>query len=330
MAISATTSILTANDWQYAKDIRPGDWVFNRLGKPVKVKTAQTYRAEECYRVVFDDYLTIEGDHHTVMPIETPMYRRDTFTYQGKRRRRAKPLYRNIQEMLDEGLEFRGKRAFFSVPTTDPIQLPTQPLGIPPFVYGFWFVSRKGDQLLSVPLEFSDDVFEKFKDSGYQIENLGIYLKRYIKFRTVPSIWSQLRGENTRTVPLAYLNGSAEQRLEFLQGMLSAKPVKKVGLTGLFSLKTQKKHLITVYQFLSESLGAKTKIGYQESNKLYSISITRITPFLKQMAPERPVVYLARRYVKSIERIPAQLCVHIETDDEDGSFLAGEGFIPCL
>ena len=329
MAISATTSILTANDWQYAKDIKPGDWVFNRLGQPVKVTTAQIYRSEDCYRVTFDDYLSIDGDKHIILPVEDPHYRKEAYRYKGKYKRTVKPTPTNIMDLQEAGLKFRGNRATYSVPTTEPIQLPHQPLGIPPFVYGFWFFARLSRRILRVPYEFAEDTYQKFKDSGYQIEKHGSYLGKYEKFTTNPSVWDQLRGQQTHKLPLCYLNGSAEQRLELIRGILSTKPCKKAARAGLFEFKTRKKHISTAFQYLTESLGAKTRISIDKAAGTYDLGVYRQPPFLPQMAKSKPTPHIARRYVMSIERIPAQLCVHIETDDSDGSYLVGEGFIPC-
>lgn len=329
MAISAKMSVFTVDDWKLAKDIRPGDWVFNRLGKPVKVKTAQIFRSEDCYRVMFDDYLSVDGDMHLAFQSEDPMYRTRTFEYKGVRPRSTKLKLRSVPDMCEVGLYHRGHRMRYSVPTTEPLQLPTQPLDIPPFLYGFWYTARSVRPYLMVPNEFADKTFEHFKNSGYQIQKLGSYKGKYEKFRTTPSIKDQLVGKPTRNIPLSYLNGSTEQRLELIQGILSAKPCRKVSRDGIFIYKSNKKHLITTFQYLSESLGAKTRFTIDKVNKSYILNVARLTPFLEQMAPKRPVVHLARRYVKSITPLPAQLCVHIETDDEDGSFLAGEGFIPC-
>ena len=329
MAISATSSVLTANDWQYAKDIKPGDWVFNRLGQPVRVKTVQTYRSEDCYRVMFDDYLSVEGDRHLAFPVEDPQYRKRALNYKGVIKRKAQPNVLSVQDLEETGITFRGARAKYSVPTTEPIQLPHQPLGIPPFVYGLWFFGRKRYREIHVANEFSEMAYEKFKEAGYIVEKRGQFAGRYQRFRTVPVIWDQLRGLQTRNIPIQYLNGSAEQRLELIQGLLCAKPCRTAKEVGGFEICTKNKAYSTALQYLSESLGAKTKLSLNKLRKTYDLRISRITPFLEQMAPKRAAAHLARRYVKSIEQIPARLCVHIETDEENGTFLVGEGFISC-
>jgi hypothetical protein len=329
MAITATTSVLTGEDWKYAKDIRPGDWVFNRLGKPVKVKTAQMYRSEDCCRVTFSDYLIVEGDNHLAFPGETSSTRIKSFRYKGVRRRFVNPRTLSATQMLEDGLIMRETRYKFSVPTTEPVQLPEQPLDIPPFIFGLWFMSRKRNQTLSVPHEFEERTFQIFKDHGYKVENLGVYNKKYTKFRTNPSVWTQLIGKIPTKIPLSYLNASAEQRLALIQGILTARPVKISSKDGFFTFKSSRKHISSAFQYLSESLGATSALTYDAAANTHNVRVRRIQPFLPEMAPSRPFTHYARRYVKSIEPIPAQLCVHIETDEEDGSFLAGEGFIPC-
>lgn len=330
MAIIATTSVLTGEDWKMAKDIKPGDWVFNRLGQPVKVKTAQMYRSEECYRVIFDDYMTISGDRHLAFPSEDNIHRTTTHRYKGVKRFRRQLKRRDVLQMLEEGLLFRGNRMQFSVPTTEPIQLPDQPLSIPPFLYGFWFIARKPEEILEVPYEFAEKVYGKFKESGYKIKELGTVRNRYYKFRTEPSIWSQVKGKQTYKMPLSYLFSGKDQRFELLQGLLCAKPCRTTSKLGMFKLKLRNKATITLIQYLSESLGAKTTLFHDKSMRRDWLTIKREPTFLPDLVPTRPYVHHARRYVKSIETIPAQLCVHIETDDSDGSYLAGEGFISCL
>lgn len=326
MAISATASVLTGTGWMYAKDIIPGDWVFNRLGQPVKVKTTQTFRAEECYRVTFDDWLITEGDQNLAFPSENWQERKRAFQYKGFHKKRGQPSIRTVKEFLTTGIYHRGTRKFFSVPTTEPIQLPTQPLGIPPFVYGFWFTARNARRQMNAPLEFSDEIFEEFKNSGYKIEKLGVERGRYEKFRTSPSIWSQLAGESTFTIPEKYLNGSAEQRMQLIKGILMASPPKKGDTASISSFKARKKRISLAVQWLAESLGCKARLSYDKTADSHDLKIHRLNPFI---GTSKRVAHLARRYVISIEPIPAQLCTHIETDEENSSFLVGEGFIPC-
>lgn len=326
MAISAKSSVLTGNGWVLAKDIQPGDWVFNRLGKPVKVKVAQMYRSEECYRVLFDDCLSVDGDHNLAFPAEDFLYRLKCFKYKGVQRKRTILYCKTVTQMLEIGIFHRGTRKFFSVPTTEPIELPTQPLDIPPFLYGFWFYARKKEKYMAVPKEYAEEVYQNFKNSGYQVEKLGDYRDKFEKFVTTPSIWTQLAGKRQRNIGQNYLNGDPNQRLELLKGILYTKPTKKSTSDKSFIYKSRTKSNTTVIQQLTESLGCKTKVFFDNAAKQHVITVSRRKPLFGE---SRPVAHLARRYVKSIDPIPAQLCVHIETDEENSTFLVGEGFISC-
>lgn len=326
MAISATTSILTGDDWQYAKDVRPGDWVFNRFGKPVKVTLAQIYRSEDCYRVTFDDGIALDIDNHTKLPTEDLFYRVRASKYKGKLKRTTQLKLQTPDEMLDTGLRYRGNRITFSVPTTEPIQLPEQPLDIPPFIFGFWYATKNRRQVMHVGTEFAEETFEKFKEHGYKIQIVRQKNEKFLRFKATPSIWKQVVGRNIKSIPLKYLFGSHEQRADFVKGVLATMPAKMTSKTGNFLYINSNKRTLTAMQFLFESLGAKTSYNPKKPTKLI---VNRLAPFIKGMFPERGVAHLARRFVKNIEPIEPRLCVHIETDDEDGSIVVGEGFVPC-
>lgn len=330
MAITATTPVFTADDWKYAKDIRPGDFLFNRQGKPVKVKITQMFRSEDCYRVTFDDYLSVDGDGTLTLPVEDLFYRNKCHVYKGKLKKTSPLKLKTLPELLDHGIFFRGTRRWFSVPTTDPIQLPNQPLDIPPFVYGFWFFARMPDKKLQVRDELADFVFQKFKDSGYKIKTGNKNPRGYIPFTTEPPIWRQLAGQSTNKIPASYLNGDPEQRFELLQGILHTKLASYKVKNDKFEYVSGKKAIITAIQYLAESIGSVTRITFDKYLKNYRLIITTKTRFFEKQPPTKPVVHLARRYIAAIDKIPAQLCVHIETDEKDGTFLVGEGFISCL
>ena len=80
---------------------------------------------------------------------------------------------------------------------------------------------------------------------------------------------------------------------------------------------------------LTESLGIKAAIQNNQKLQNYTISFkTRHKLVNNQISPELKVHH-ARRFVTKITKIPAQMCVHIETNSSDNTILVGEGFIPC-
>lgn len=329
MAIVAKTSVFTLDGWKYAKDIKLGDWLFDRLGQPVQVTAIQTYRSEECYRVTMSDGTLVEGDAHLSFPTEDKQYRKKTYTYTGKISRRVHPVERSVTEMADKGLTYRGGRKYFSVPTTEPLQLPTQPLPVPPFIFGFWFAALKSKKTMAVPLWLADEVYEIFRSHGYKIVKSSMKSKNYEHFSTEPCLWTQCGAKMLRKIPQNYLYASAEQRLILLQGVLRARQLKKAENYRYSRIKSRSLDKLVTIQVLAESLGARTSSYLDRTLNQRMLDILRFKPILNDIEPKRGIVHLERRTISKIEPIPAQLCVHIETEGKAQSFSVNEGFITC-
>ena len=123
MAIIAMEKILTLDYWKYAYQLKPGDYVFNQNGKLVKVKLVQAYRADDCYEVMFNDYLTASGDRHLGFMCETPKYRNRLQTYKGVHKFRRPLKHFAVQNLLETSLISKTNSKLYSVPTTKPLQL---------------------------------------------------------------------------------------------------------------------------------------------------------------------------------------------------------------
>ena len=70
MAILANQKVLTLDYWKAARNLQPGDYVFDKDGKIVQIKLVQEYRAQQCYEVMFNDYLSVAGDQHLGFLVE--------------------------------------------------------------------------------------------------------------------------------------------------------------------------------------------------------------------------------------------------------------------
>ena len=323
MAILATEKVLTHDYWKMAADIRVGDVLFDRLGKPVTVKVIQQYRALRCYEVQFNDKLTVAGDEHLQLPLETEKYRKRVDQYKGKYpfRRPLRPT--TLSQLIDTPLIRRENRKEFSVPTAGLLQLPTQNLPVAPFVFGFWFFNRNKHGKLKYPPGYAKFLEEKLKANGY------IPDKRKV-FTTKPSVFAHLAPNVPYKIPNNYLLASADQRQELLSGILHAKPRRYNKRTDTIRFTNKHKVLVSQVQYLAESLGCKTQMLFDESKRYYTVFIKTKLQLLIDQTPKPIKVRQAWRLVADVYEITPQSCVHIETDGEDNSFLVGEGFIPCL
>ena len=83
-------------------------------------------------------------------------------------------------------------------------------------------------------------------------------------------------------------------------------------------------------QGLVESLGIKTNLSYRQDANEYTLTFRSKILLMDHQVPTKIKVHQARRYIEFIKKIEPQMCVHIETQGADKSFLVEEGFISCL
>lgn len=329
MAILANQKVLTLDYWKPAHDLKVGDYIFNKDGKIVQIKVVQQYRASECYEIFFDDHLSICGDHNLKFWVENTKYRIRTRVYKNTR-----PFLRPLKvitakALSESSLKNKYNRSDYSVPTTKPLNLPEQTLPVPPFIFGFWYFNRRSNKRLAAPKGYGPEVYRQMQDHGYKVTEHRKVTTGEQEFSTKPRIESHLIPNLPIRIPNNYLLASAEQRLALLRGILHAKSRTYIKSRDRFRFSHVHQPTILQVQGLIESLGHKTTIIYDESFKYYSIEFkSRLKLVEGQRSP--PIkVHHSRRYIKKIERLPEQLCVHIETNEENNSFLVGEGFIAC-
>jgi len=320
MAILATEKILTLDFWKPANKLQVGDYVFDKDGLPRKVTLVQEYRSNNCYRVNFDDHLTAAGDSKLGFLVETPKYRKRLADYKGRFKFRRPLKFLPIQDLLTTPLKTKTNRWAISVPTTQPIALPTQPLPIPPFVFAYWFVNRKKHNRMTFLGNNESYVTQKFKDAGYKIT------RQYKHFSVIPSIESQLIPNLPKQIPTNYLMAAPDQRMELLQGIIYSKARQYSFKNDRFRVTSVSYPFIAQVQALAESLGMKTTITQVKG---YTISFKSRHHLVENQSSPKMRIHVDRRYIRSVDPIAEQMCVHIETDGPNNTVLVGEGFIPC-
>lgn len=333
MAILATQRVLTHDYWKLAKDLVPGDYVFDRHGKPVQVTLVQPIQAQACYEVTFNDYLTVSGDERLALPLEDRRYRYRSDARKGLNAFRRPLKVKSIAQLLEEPLVDRRSRKKYSVPTASPIQLPYQDLPVPPFVFGFWFFARQFDGTMVASKGNGDFVREKFKDFGYAPRNRALKPSGERKFNCQPTVSSHLVPNIPVYIPENYLLSQENQRFELLQGILCTTVAKYHVKTKTYRIVQRSKRIIYALQYLADSLGCKTEMRQSDISGQFILHIKTKQQLLPTTQPSLPAKqhpkHMARRFVKEIAPIRAQQCIHIETNSQDHTILVGEGFIAC-
>lgn len=329
MAILANEKVLTLDYWKPAYKLQPGDYVFNKDGKPVKVKLIQEYKTDTCYQVYFDDHLTVAGDKHLQFFVEDATYRELECKYKGIRRFERQLKRIPVENMAGKSLKNHKNRSLYSVPTTNPLDFPHQFLPVDPFLFGFWFLNRRSTKDMAAPPGYSPFIHQRFKDCGYKVQIHRLINTGERTFTVYPTIESQLKPNLPDKIPSNYLLASAEQRIELLRGILHSKSRHYSKTKDRFRIPSCDYSFIMQMQQLVESLGHRTNIEMDPRVNHYTLFFRSKLQLMDTQKSKKLKVHHARRYIKEIEPILGQSCVHIETESNDKSFLVGQGFIAC-
>ena len=302
--------------------------MFDRNGKPVQVTLVQPVEASACYEITFNDYLSISGDERLSLSLEDNRYRYRSDAI--KRNPFRRPLkVKTVGELLEEPLVNRHNRKKYSVPTADPLQLPYQDLPVPPFVFGFWFFGKQWNDTMAPSKGNGEFAREKFRDLGYKPRDRWKKRSGECSFSTTPTVLSHLIPNVPTKIPENYLLSHKDQRFELLQGILCSTASIYHEKTKKYRVYQRRRSLIYAIQYLADSLGCQTTLVQNDKSLCYILYIKTKQPLLPHKQQPSKAKHAARRYVKSITPIPAQMCTHIETNGEDNTILVGEGFISC-
>jgi hypothetical protein len=240
----------------------------------------------------------------------------------------ARPDSMLLQEVMDSGLKvFRNKWYHkYSVPTTKPIQLPETNLPVPPFIVGVWFAKPRFSRQLFVPQEKINDITKRFRQHGYAIRRVKRSHERvYLTVR--PSIETSFLtkySEKQTNIPLEYLVGSVDQRLELLRGLIYNRPRSFNAKTSKYQYFSWDYAFLKRVQGLVESLGIRTTMRKHPNGVPYRLYFRTDLPIGPKNENTNSIVRHKRRFIKQITEIEPSERVYIEAN---GPFLAGEGFL---
>lgn len=330
MAILASTPIPTANGWVLARDLQQDDIVFDQDGCPQKVLLVQEYTPRACFSVELDDGLTLEGDSKLTLRLETRKYRNRVSEYQNRtatkyRKQFRRPLVeRQAQELHNNPLTKPDGRLEYSVPNCLPVQYATRDLPVPPYVFGIWIacVTPRGRMWLrDKPLNRMRSIFRTY---GFSIVTRK-HKNGLILFDIRPSVRDSFlfAGHDIpKDLPVIYTDGSIEQRIELLKGLIDGGAIQNPKKGQTFIMREANYHYIRKVQGVVESLGIKTTLYTPSGYSYYTLKFNTSLLFNDEKPKKSR---FTRRFVKNVVQIDPKPCIHIETPNQ---ILVGEGYIP--
>jgi len=322
VATASSCAVPTPDGWRLASELMAGDTVFADDGSPQRVTVAHHYIPSRCYRVTFDDGLSIEGDRHMSFVLTDRKWRlRESEMLNRKNRKymrgMSRPLSRrSVHQLLEEGLLTSHNRTQYALETCGPVQYAERNLPVPPYVMALWAatLSETGNNWVA------EESFHKIRAScralGYTLTPrrltngrrmflIGPSVRNTFLFMGLPQpVW----------IPGQYFRASADQRRELLRGMKEGGMITKAAGDGRQGIADRNYRHQRRVQELLESLGVKTRLIHNPTLNNYSL--------IFNINVEKP--QLKRRFLKKIEQTTPIQCSHVLAERP---ILVGEGFL---
>lgn len=201
-----------------AGDVVPGDYVFDRVGKPTQVLGVFPQGKRDVYRVILADgrSLDVSDNHLWAVHLAEDLQDEDFTIYSTK-------------TMLDKGLTTEEGMKYF-IPMNAAVEWPEQNYPVHPYVMGMLI----GNEKLSPEKEFilsdnGDFVVRKIAgligatSCEYKEYNWYFYTeqKEAVSALSIYGDYPELYESSVRSrrIPEAYMTGSIKQRWELIQGL---------------------------------------------------------------------------------------------------------------
>lgn len=339
------TLIPTPNGEVRLGDLKVGDYVFDRTGKPTKVLKIFEQGLKDNYKVTLrDGRVTYCNNEHL-------------WTYFTSRNNFAT---KTLQEMIDAGIQ-KGVGYRFQIPVNDPVEYEEKTYSVDPYVVGCFL--GDGCTTMSVLTLSSDDEeivaevskllggkkykrrseknhnwnFEMNEESYYKSgSNTVINFQTKDVFKDYPEI---INAAANKRIPKAFFNGSVEQRFALLQGLMDTDgTIHKTNYDCRFD--NTSKELVTDVVYLLHSLGISSTISedYHKENVCYYVTINapneiktnffrlkRKREIAEQCATIKKDKLYDRISIKSVEKMDKQVEMRcIAVDNEESLYLTND------
>jgi len=328
-ALAIETPILTSGGFKRMGDMKPGDMVFGRDGKPCNVVgVSPVYVPKKCYLLTFCDgtEMVADGEHQWLA------------WNQKDRQRNPDGRVVTTQQMVDFGVKAQDGGAQWSIPLPSPVELPRRDYSLDPYVLGAWLGDGTSRSCQITVAE--QDIVDNITKAGVtltpvQCQNSG-------KATTYKMVGAELnlRARDlwcNKHIPEEYKLGSVDQRLELLRGMMDTDGY--CDPDGHLEYCTVREDLAMDFAEVVRSLGVKCRVKVnraalygKDCGPRYRVMFyTGIQMFHvkrkaeRQKAPSRPDVYA--RYIRRIEPIKPRPVRCISVDSSDSLYVASRDYV---
>lgn len=351
-ALPLDTPLPTPTGWTTMGDLRVGDLVMGRDGRPCRVVAAtDVMHNHDVYRIEFDDGTSIEADGGHKWAVETLYGSSRVVTTEDMIGDHRKPTR-------------KGSRSRYAIPVPEPLDLPEKELPIPPYTLGVWLgdgAVQSGSLCL-----FSDDADEivaGIKAEGGLVSERESGKERAREFTVKFSHGSRdtlvgrlreagfigVGKSQLRHIPSEYQRASIAQRRQLLRGLMDtdgtianggrscefntsvwllAQDVREL-LCGL-GIKNTIRSKTPTFRYKGELRTGRESytVAFALDTGSDGFSLRRYRDAVDNDPTKAKPGHTKRRWIKSIEKVETTPVRCIQVDSPDSLFLAGEQMVP--
>lgn len=334
IAISATGTgkaivhgekIVTPEGFVDIKDLKIGNYISNTYGSKSKIIGVYPQGLKESCLIEFNDGSKTKCSLEHIWTVED-------------RRSHFKKKNLTVNEILKTSVRSLDGSVRWRLPQIDSIYFEEKKYDLDPYVFGVWL--GDGCRNFSQISNIDSEVWNYIKKVGFKITKSN----RKSPTKSVYGLANKLgkigildKYSYQKYIPREYLEGSREQRLDLLRGLLDTDgTIDTRGLTTYYSTSYK---LANDVRFLIRSLGGFVKnIGVKKTTHR-DCYVVHFSLFCKEhifkikRKEERRKKQLnnkfgGRKYITNIKLIGEQECTCIEVDSKDHLFIVGEDFVP--
>lgn len=333
--LALDTPIPTPTGWTTMGEIKPGDQVIGRDGRPANVKAVgPVHLNRQCYRVTLKDKTSIVADaSHLWVATDRQTARRAERIYT------TQELYEVFAAEYSNGVG--GYRLF--LPQSPVVELPDTDLLIDPYVLGAWLGDgQTAGAAICGAREDLKYIASEIEARGYRTTMWQTNEDKVDVIGIPGGLLAALRAEGVlgnKSIPAQYMRASAAQRMDLLRGLMDTDGSVGDG-NGRCEFTSKWHSLASQVVELARSLGYRATLSRRADARSRTGETWRVSfrveqdriPFLLPRKVDRCIAAgepsVANRSVVRIEPVESVPVRCIAVDTEDHLFLAGEGFVP--
>lgn len=351
-ALSLDTRIPTPTGWKTMGELKVGDYVFARNGKPTKIVLESEIFNKKMYLVTFEDGTSIKASADHLWTVQTKRSRRSA-------RENPKHKYAardgwfecDTESMAKDFIHVRkdgkGNEYKYRVPMPNAVEYGEKELPIDPYTFGIWLGDGGSqDTRVTCADEDKEEAMAIVRSFGHSVKweehsnRAGCYTLDVVGHAQQNPFRNKLRKLGVfgnKHIPEIYMHSSVEQRLLLLQGLMDTDgSCDKRG-----ECEFAQKNPVLTYQVLEliRSLGIKANIKNRDTQCNGKMCNSyRVTFFTDKTMP---CFRLKRKYERlkdqlnfrmdsksiiNVEEIPVEPSKCIMVEDSEHLYLAGDGF----